>query len=94
MTKVKVDSESDPTNKQRLIREWDLHKRKAEKAYQVLKEDTALAKASNDVDTITFDLEQSLPTPVLTTNIVFYKRQLWTYNLGIHDFQSLHVHVA
>ena len=86
--KVKVDAESDPTTKQRLKGEWDLHKRRAERAYQQLKEDTALAKSSSDVDTITFDLEQSLPTPVLTTNIVFYKRQLWTYNLGIHDCKT------
>lgn len=34
---------------------------------------------------LTFDLEQSLPTPVLTTNVVYYKHQLWKYNLGIHD---------
>lgn len=34
---------------------------------------------------LTFDLEKSLPTPVLTTGVVYYKRQLWTYNQGIHD---------
>lgn len=33
----------------------------------------------------TFYLEKSLHTPVLTTGIVYYKRQLWTYNLGVHD---------
>ena len=86
--KVKVDAESDPAKRQQLTGEWDLHKRKAERAYQQLKEDTALAKASSDIDALTFDLEQSLPMPVLTTNIVFYKRQLWTYNLGIHDCKT------
>ena len=32
-----------------------------------------------------FNLEKSLPTPVLTTGIVYYKWQLWTYNFGLHD---------
>ena len=86
--KVKVDAETNTVTKQQLNGEWELHKRKAERAYQQLKEDTALSKSTSDVDAITFDLQQSLPTPVLTTNVVFYKRQLWTYNLGIHDCKT------
>ena len=76
--KVKVDAESNTVTKQQLNGEWELHKRKAERAYQNLKEDTALSKSTSNVDAITFDLQQSLPTLVLTTNVVFYKRQLWT----------------
>ena len=71
--------------KQTMIAQWDLHKRKAERAFHQLREDTTSSKASPDLDTITFDLQQTLPTPSLTTNVVFYKRQLWTYNLGIHS---------
>lgn len=68
--------------------EWDLHKTKAERGYQALREDTALSQSDSNYDLLTFDLEQALATPILTTNVVFYKRQLWTYNLGIHNGRS------
>lgn len=34
---------------------------------------------------LTFDLEKTLATPSLTTNVSFYKRALWTYNLCVYD---------
>ena len=68
-----------------LLGQWDLHKRKAERAYQQLCEDIALSQSDTNHELLSFDLEQSLPTPVFTTSVVYYKRQLWTYNLGIHD---------
>ena len=78
-------AESDPGKKAQLQSEWDLHKTKAQHAYRQLAEDTMYAKSNHDVVLLSFDLQQTLPTPQLTTNIVFYKRQLWTYNLGIHN---------
>lgn len=83
--KIQCDAETDERILSRLKAELQLHHRKAERAYQQLREDTALAQSSDDVDTITFDLQQSLPTPTLTVNVVYYKRQLWVYNLGVHN---------
>ncbi|KAL9977051.1 hypothetical protein ACROYT_G014414 [Oculina patagonica] len=37
------------------------------------------------VDLITFDCEQNLPTLNLHHSDVFYARQFWVYNFGIHD---------
>ena len=33
---------------------------------------------------ITFDMMQKLPVPTFTHNSMFYLRQMWVYNLGIH----------
>ena len=77
------------------------HQDKADKGYQTMRGDSKAAVASwsnrsrllgsaahssvDAVDMISFDFEQNLPTPNLHHNDVFYARQLWTYNFGIHD---------
>ena len=86
--KVEMDAKIDNNAQQQLRLEWKVHKTRAENAYQCTREDTALSKSTSDIEMLTFDLEQTLATPLLTTNVVFYKRQLWTYNLGIHDCKT------
>lgn len=49
-----------------------------------MKEDLARAQASTTTECLTFDLQKTLPLPRLPTGILFYKRQIWLYNLGIH----------
>ena len=39
-------------------------------------------------DMYTFNFQQNLPLPTLTHSDVFYCRQLWVYNFGIHDCVS------
>ena len=43
---------------------------------------------TEQVDMYMFDFEQNLPVPTLTHSDVFYARQLWVYNFGIHDCVS------
>ena len=45
-------------------------------------------RSKDAVDMITYDFQQNLETPNLQHNDMFYKRQLWTYNFGIHDCVS------
>ena len=45
-----------------------------------------MEKSKSDTDlVITFDLQQNLPVPTLTHSSMFYLRQLWVYNFGIHE---------
>ena len=77
------------------------HQDMADKGYQSMRGDKKAAVTSwsnmirsvgsapysskDAVDMISFDFMQNLPTPNLSHNDVFYLRQLWTYNFGIHD---------
>lgn len=68
--------------------------RDAERAQQSWKgkrrivHDEVTYKSVDATDMITFDLQQNLPTPNLKHNDMFYLRQLWTYNFGVHDCVS------
>jgi len=79
-----------------LERQRNNHQEYAERARNSLKSDRILAKQSDSNKfVITFDLQSTLPTPRLSCNIVYYKRQLMVYNLGIHDCNTEvgHMHV-
>lgn len=85
--KIKIDAceNNEHSKKNDFIIEKELHLRKAESAMENMKLDIQNAKQNNDTTVIIFDLMKTLPTPVISTGICYYKRQLWTYCLGIHN---------
>ena len=66
---------------------------KAGKGYSLPQEIIEGVGAADDTMVICLDLQQALPTPRLSTNQVFYKRKMWTYNFGIHDYKSKQAHM-
>ncbi|KAJ8886388.1 hypothetical protein PR048_012599 [Dryococelus australis] len=66
--------------------EKELNLRKAEKGQKNIQIQTVQASNDSKYHVITFDLQQALPPPPnISTRPDFYKRKMWTYNLGIHD---------
>ena len=74
-------NENDKIDKQANL---DMHKFEAEKFFRDLNAKTVLASTDPTVETICFDFQQNMPIPKLTTNEIFYSRQIWVYNLGFH----------
>lgn len=83
--KMKIENEAEPEKKEDLKKEHNKHLEQAEMAQTLRRDDFKTAVDNQDHECLTFDLEKTLPLPRIPTNIVFYKRQLWVYNLGIHS---------
>lgn len=56
----------------------------ASEARNTMNTDRKRAEEDEHLEVLTFDMEKTLPLPRIPTSVVFYKRQLWLYNLGIH----------
>ena len=84
-----INDATDNHAKQQLIQELGKHHIVAENGFKALKRDTELGKANSEsMLVISFDLQQNFPTPYIHTGLAFYLRQLWVYNLDIHNCGS------
>ncbi|CAI6375742.1 unnamed protein product [Macrosiphum euphorbiae] len=62
------------------------HQDDAEEAYSSKRIDSSTS--TNNKCVLSIDLQQCLPTPLLESSVAFYKRQLWTYNLTVHNINT------
>lgn len=72
-------------NIDKLTRQLANHQAEAHYAYKSKSNDKETYKNDAFTKVYTFDMQQCLPTPDLFTSVAFYKRQLWTFNLTVHD---------
>ncbi|KAF9412137.1 hypothetical protein HW555_009267 [Spodoptera exigua] len=68
--------------------EREEHCRKWEQARHKMKADFVLATQCKEIECLTFDLQKTLPMPKIPTGIIYYKRQLWLYNMGIYSAKT------
>ena len=65
------------------------HWERAESARVKLREIKSIAsEEASNILAFTFDLQKTQPIPYLKVNEAYYKRQLWLYNLGIHNLND------
>lgn len=72
-------------DKRKIKQQHEDHLAIANEAQTLMKEDLKRASEDRNIEVLTFDMQKTLPLPRIPTNIVFYKRVLWLYNLGIHS---------
>lgn len=81
---IKIKNSPEGEEKNKITLEHTLHLADQEKARAKMNSDIQIASQNDEIETLTFDMEKTLPLPRLNTNIIFYKRQLWLYNCGIY----------
>lgn len=81
----KIHNALTANEKEKLKEDHENHIKNWQEARNQMKNDMKKAKDNENIECLTFDLEKTLPLPRLATGILFYKRQIWLYNLGIHS---------
>jgi len=71
--------------KTQLEEEHNMHMQSAAAAKKQMDEDLKRASLDTTVETLTYDLQKVLFLPRIPTNVVYYKRQLSLFNLGVHS---------
>lgn len=82
---VAVDNK-DTATFNKLTTELRLHNLKANVAQDFMK--TYHDDRDHRVFSLCMDLQQTLATPRMSTNVAYYKRKMWTYNFGIHNLRK------
>ena len=65
-------------DRQKLQQEQWEHHVLADRVLETFQNDVENSKKTNDTIVLTFDLQKALETPNISTNVAFYKRQIWT----------------
>lgn len=76
-----------------LATEKELHVRKGQVFYDRKSKARQAAQCSNKVAAIAFDFQKNLSCPNITTNDVYYRRQLSLYSFNIHNLGNDSVHL-
>lgn len=79
---VKIKKSKSPAEKADIMGLHRMHKLRAKRFYELLKNQN-----DNDCVTVSFDMQQNQPLPMIRISETFYARQIWLYNLTfvIHE---------
>ena len=90
---IKIRAASN-TEKTALKQTRDAHQESAQSARKKMNECSILSVKDNSNLTFTFDIQKVHLLPHLQTSVVYYKRQLSLFNLGIHNCNTNQGHMA
>lgn len=88
----KLKGEIDDEEKKIIEYEKKQHLIKADIFFEELRKKTILCTEEDDIEVLSFDYQQNLPLPKITSGEAFYKRQLWTYNFCIYSGKTKKAH--
>ncbi|CAH2012872.1 unnamed protein product [Acanthoscelides obtectus] len=95
-SKIKLDiakSNNDDKEEQRLTTFLNSHKIRSKAMQDLLKLETERSENTTNVYVISFELQQAMPIPKLTTGPAFYCRKVYLYNLEVHDYTAEQGHM-